>query len=256
MPLLTTARTHFDEDLARARALVRHAHPLPESVVRDDIMRAAWMMAVGATDAYFCDAYADLAARTLQARQLQPTFKISDRMLTLKVPAIAVISAAASDNWRWRMAARQMVEDETVLSLDKIKKLFNQFCRRHHKPFSTVNIDAWIVHREAKNRLFGVSPSAYRGLTGTAKSTRRDLSTEQFAARFDLIFQRRHDCIHNCDRPKVALTVVNLNSTYIGKVIFDVNFLVSRFAEAITTEFPSWLRSLAASPTTCARVLQ
>lgn len=83
-PLLTTARTHFDEDLARARALVRHAHPLPASVVRDDIMRAAWMMAVGATDAYFCDAYADLAARTLQARQLQPTFKISDRMLTLK----------------------------------------------------------------------------------------------------------------------------------------------------------------------------
>lgn len=154
------------------------------------------------------------------------------------------------------MAARQMVEDETVLSLDKIKKLFNQFCRRNHKPFSTVNIDAWIVHREAKNRLFGVSPSTYRGLTGTAKSKRRDLSTKHFAARFDLIFQRRHDCIHNCDRPKVALTATNLNSNYIGKVIYDVDFLVSRFAEAVTTEFPRWLRSLAASPTTCARVLQ
>ena len=93
MPILRTARSHFDDDLARARALLCHAHPLPASVVRDDIMRAAWMMAVGAADAYFCDAYADLAARTLQTRQLQPSFQISDRMLKLKPSDVAVAVA-------------------------------------------------------------------------------------------------------------------------------------------------------------------
>ena len=62
------------------------------------------MMAVGASDAYFCDAYADLIARTLQAKQLQPTVTIPDRLSKLKVPVIAVIRQAEG-GWRWRMAA-------------------------------------------------------------------------------------------------------------------------------------------------------
>lgn len=136
---------HFDQDVTHARVLVNHAHGLPQSTLRDDIFRASWMMAVGASDAFFCDAYADLITRTLQARQIQQTFQITDRMLNLRVPAIAVIRTAATDNWRWRMAVREIIEDETVLSITKIKNLLNQFFRDNQKPFSNDNFDKWIL---------------------------------------------------------------------------------------------------------------
>jgi len=256
MPILSTAKAHFDEDIARARALADHADGQPSSTLRDDIFRAAWMMAVGASDAFFCDAYADLIARTLQARQIQSSFRISDRMPNLRVPAFAVIRTAATENWRWRMAARQIIEDENVLSIMKIKKLLNQFFRDDCKPFSNTNFDQWIVHRDARNRLFGITPTKYRALNSTTKNTQRKASFEQFQRRFEIIFQRRHDCIHNCDRPKIALDTSNLNKSAIAKVIFDIVFLVARVEEAVIAEFPHWLNELGATGATRARVLK
>jgi hypothetical protein len=256
MPILRTARVHFDEDTARARSLVAHAHLQPATTLRDDIFRAAWMMAVGASDAFFCDAYADLVTRTLQARQIQASFKITDRMLNLRVPAIAVIGTAATENWRWRMAARQIIEDETVLSITKIKSLLNQFFRDDHKPFSADNFDDWIVRKDARNRLFGITPTNYRALSGNAKNIQRKASIKHFEARFEVIFQRRHDCIHNCDRPRIALDTRNLNQSTIEKVISDIVFLISRVQDAITDEFPNWLTDLGATGATRGRVLQ
>ena len=68
----TTALNHFNQDVARTRAIVAHADPLPrtnptEQMVRSDLLRSAWMFAVGAFDAYFCDAYTDAVAATLAA---------------------------------------------------------------------------------------------------------------------------------------------------------------------------------------------
>ena len=61
-----TALQHFQEDIARARAIVAHAEPLPrttsaEQLLRSDLLRSAWMFAVGALDAYYCDAYTDVS---------------------------------------------------------------------------------------------------------------------------------------------------------------------------------------------------
>lgn len=61
-----TALQHFQEDIGRARAIVSHADPLPrgtpaEQLLRADLLRSAWMFAVGALDAFFCDAYPDLS---------------------------------------------------------------------------------------------------------------------------------------------------------------------------------------------------
>jgi hypothetical protein len=66
----STALDHFGEDSARARAIVSHAAPLPtgttaEQLLRSDLLRSAWMFAVGALDAYFCDAYTDIVAATI-----------------------------------------------------------------------------------------------------------------------------------------------------------------------------------------------
>src|SRR5437762_13205042 len=122
--LLDTALLHFNEDIARAAALHAHALPMAAGRVRDDILRSAWMMAVGACDAYFSDAYADLVSRTLQAKVLHPAMAIPDKMNNLKIPVVAVLRETRTyGGWRWRMAARELIEDENVLSLTKIKGL-------------------------------------------------------------------------------------------------------------------------------------
>lgn len=214
------------------------------------------MVAIGAVDAYFCDAYADLCARALQAKQIQDAVRVTDRVLNLQIPAIAAIRPSPSENWRWRMAARGMIEKQSVLSLDEVRKLFNGFCRDAHKVFCNAHFDSWIVHRDAKQRLFGVSATAYRRLTGTNRNTQREQSWRQFESRFDSIFQRRHDCIHNCDRPKVAVNTQGLSHDQVAKVIDDVTFLVQRFEDVMVGEFEQWLVSLGASAVTRARVLQ
>jgi hypothetical protein len=84
------------------------------------------MMAVGASDAYFCDAYGDLLARALRAKSIQPGVQIPDRLNNLKVPVITVLSGT-HEGWRWRMAARELIEKENVLALKKIRELFNHF---------------------------------------------------------------------------------------------------------------------------------
>ena len=68
-----TALQHFQEDIARAKALVAHADTLPrthaaELLLRSDCLRSAWMFAVGALDAYFCDAYTDVVAATASSK--------------------------------------------------------------------------------------------------------------------------------------------------------------------------------------------
>jgi hypothetical protein len=77
----TTAITHFREDVARARAIVLHADPLaattPEQhLLRSDLLRSAWMFAVGALDAYFCDAYTDIVAATIISKSRHPAMAL------------------------------------------------------------------------------------------------------------------------------------------------------------------------------------
>ncbi|ALS66587.1 MULTISPECIES: hypothetical protein [Pandoraea] len=248
--MLATAKQHFDEDMQRAADLLIHAATLPASRLRDDILRGVWMMAVGACDAYFSDAYADLIARTLRAKDLQPAVNLPDRLNNLKVPAIAVIRDAGG--WRWRMAARELIEDENVLSLNKIKQLFNHFFRKTHKILTQTTIESWILHTQAKTRLFGITKTAYRALNATDKAKARGDALDQFENCFEEIFQRRHDCIHNCDRPKIALQPIT--DSVAGKRVQDITFLVERCHDAFLAEFPEYLRMLGFSGVTRNRV--
>jgi hypothetical protein len=203
------------------------------------------MMGVGASDAYFCDAYADLLARTLQAKQLQPTVALPDRMLNLKVPVISVVRGAATDNWRWRMAARSLIEDQSVLSLESIRNLFNQFCRSQQKLFGEHSFDTWILHPHSKRRLFGIGATQYRRLAGQARHVARKAAVERFEERFEAIFQRRHDCIHNCDRPRIAINDRHVVSeAYVAKVLHDIAFLVARCHDSLVAEFPEFVQGL------------
>jgi hypothetical protein len=88
--MLETAKQHFDEDIQRASRLLDHAGTLAAGLLHG-VLRSVWMMTVGACDAYFCDAYADLIARTLRAKDVQPAVQLPDRLNNLRVPVIAVI---------------------------------------------------------------------------------------------------------------------------------------------------------------------
>jgi hypothetical protein len=251
---LQTPKRHFDEDLARARELLAHARSLAPGVLQDDVLRAAWMMAVGASDAYFSDAYGDLLARTLRAKQLEPAVAIPDRLNNLKVPVIAILRDANS-GWRWRMAARELIEEENVLSLEKVKKLFNHFFRDGHKILNTDTIANFITHRDAKSRTFGITGTRYRRLTTSADQNRaKKAAVGHMQDHFEEIFQRRHDCIHNCDRPKIALQ--GISPEHAGKAIEDIHFLVARCNEAFLAEFPVYLTTLGFGAVTRNRVLQ
>ena len=185
--ILGTAKTHFDEDTQRAKQLVEHANGLSAGCVKDDTTRSAWMLVIGASDAYFCDANADLIARTLRAKDKEPAIELPERLGNLQVPVTAVIRKAGS--WRWRMAARGLIERESVLSLSEIKSRFNLFFPEPRKLMNESTIEPWILHMDSNQRLWGISKKAYRALgNNQVKSNARKAALKTFEGRMTSIF--------------------------------------------------------------------
>ncbi len=253
----TTALQHFREDLARARAIVGHAGLLPtgtsaEQMLRSDLLRSGWMFAVGALDAYFCDAYTDLVAATVISKSRQPNIVLPDFFYEIRFPVRAILESYDNNqNWRWRMAARKMMERENVIRLKTIQDLFNKFFRRQQKFFREV-LSRWINDPAAKKRLFGVTATGFALLAPQAQGIALDNAWDQMQERFANIFQRRHDCIHNCDRPKIAPQLLNRAGTVV-KVIEDVEFLVERCDTHINSEFREFLLGVGCSNATIAQ---
>lgn len=235
--ILGTAKAHFDADILRARNILTHAAGLNALLLKGDLLRSAWMVAVGASDAFFCDAYADLITRTLRAKERQPNGNLQDRLNNLKVPVIAILNT--TNGWRWRMAAREMIEQESVLSIKQVKDVLNVFCRERHKLLTSETIEPWILHPDMKQRHFGISRHAYQHIPTRQKSTAKKSALECFDQRMQEIFQRRHDCIHNCDRPKTAIQNISLDAT--KKALDDVAFLVNRCTAHMSAEYVNYL---------------
>ena len=255
----TTALLHFNEDMARARAILAHAaslrHAIPsEELLRSDLLRSSWMFAVGALDAYFCDACTDVVASTIIAKSRQGTITLPEFFYEIRFPIRAILEEYDErENWRWRMAAREMMERENVLSLQTIQKLFNKFFAKGSRLFLDL-LEAWICHPDAKVRLFGITTGAYSALaTARDKDIARRNSLDQFENRFADIFQRRHDCIHNCDRPRRKPQRLN-DPNHVLRVIQDVEFLVHRCDEQIRVGFKQFLVECGATGATVASV--
>jgi len=250
-----TALRHFREDISRARSILAHADTLPavaaaERLLRSDLLRTAWMFAVGALDAYFCDAYTDIVAATVSSKTRQATVCLPEFVHDIKFPIRAILDDYDKTNWRWRMAARKMMERETVLSLATIQSLFNKFFREDQRFFSGL-LDGWLRHPDAKKRLFGVTVTAYSAMLPKDQDAARRVAKQKLESRFRDIFQRRHDCIHNCDRPRVSPQPLSTMGTVL-KVIEDITFLVSRCDEHINTEFRFFLSDIGCTAVTVA----
>ena len=252
----STALQHFDEDISRARALIRLAVAMPqgnaaEQLVRGDVLRSAWMFSIGALDAYFCDAYTDILAHTIISKNRHavlnpPGFVLPDFFLRVQFPLRAILEPYdVNTNWRWRMAAREVMTYENVLSLEAVQKLFNQFFRKDHKFFYSL-LPSWIAHPHATRRLFGITAAAFGLLAGENRTTALQQARDQLTDRFQAIIQRRHDCIHNCDRPRTAPQPLS-SAMAVSRVADDVEFLVRRFDEHCNVEFREFLLGLGCS---------
>ncbi|MFM2386940.1 MAG: hypothetical protein RL660_1697 [Bacteroidota bacterium] len=250
--ILQTAINHFNEDIQRAKDLNSYAAGLAEGTIRNDILRTAWMMAVGSLDAYFCDAYGDLVARTFRAKRSEPGIQLPSKMKSIMVPIPVVLDNDLTSGWLWRMIARDLIEKDNVLSVKKIKELFNVFFRDTHKLFTAngVPLDRWITRQQSMHRLFGFNRTAYRQATGQARVALRKAAIEHMEVRLSVIFQRRHDCIHNCDRPLIAVNNRNITPPYVRNVIEDVEYIIIRCQEDVLTEFPKFLTALGFSAVT------
>lgn len=249
----TTALSHFRQDLARGRGVVAHANGLSaNSLVRDDLLRLGWMYAVGALDAYFCDAYTDIVAATIIAKSRHAGLVLPEFFQDIRFPIRAILEPYTNNvNWRWRMAARQMMERETVLSLSIVQSLFNKFLRTGHKFFREV-LPNWIVHPGANRWLFGVSAVRFQTMVGGERHAALSDAQSRFESRFRDIFQRRHDCIHNCDRPRIRPQPIG--GAEVERVIDDVEFLVIRCDEHLDIEFRVFLLTAGCPPAVIAQV--
>ena len=227
--------------------------------VRDDMLRSTWMMGVGALDAYFSDAYAALLASTLIALKRQSNHRVTHAPIELPGPiadtplpaSIHFKKYQARDNWRWRMAARGLIEKQNYLNVELICRVLNRFLRPSKKVFKGV-IDDWIVHPSANLTLFSVNRAGFTRADSAAKKAHRADSTRKLKARLDGILTRRHDCIHNCDRPKVALQSISVGTA--KRVLRDIEFFVHRCDEHLDQEFPLFLKDLGFSKTTIAHL--
>lgn len=198
------------------------------------------MFTVGALDAYFCDAYTDIVAAAVISKARHPPLALPDFFYEIKFPVRAILEPYTNNvNWRWRMAARKMMARENVLSLATIQTLFNKFFRKKHRFFRDL-LAAWVVHPDARRRVFGITAVRFGGLTPSDQNTALDDALEKMEDRFRTVFQRRHDCIHNCDRPRVQPQPLGV-ATIVEHVIEDVDFLVRRCDEQITQQFRQFL---------------
>jgi len=251
----TIALQYFNDDIARAEAIRAHAHTLPSHTesqmsLRSDLLRSSWMFAIGALDAYFCDAYTDVVAAAIISKNRKTNITLPEWFYDIKFPIRAILEDYKNENWRWRMAAQKMMERENVLSLSTIQNLFNKFFRKDHRFFGNV-LDGWIQHVDAKKRLFGVTAPIYIAMTEQRKDQARKVAMDWLEVRFSELFQRRHDCIHNCDRPRRKPQPLAA-SEIVLKVIEDVEFLVNRCEEHITAEFKQFLQGIGCTPATIA----
>lgn len=194
----TTPLRHFDDDFGRAWAI--HAAALTaDEPLRSDLCRSAIAFGVGAVDAYLCDAFVDSLA-TAMKRSRQEGKALPDAYAKLELPIGPLLATYKErQNWGLRMAARAMMDRDNVLQITRVKGLFN--------PILPANQQLWKGPARAyialdRKRLTGTRLAPYRAKSSTEQRVVEKAVSGHLRKRIGGIIQRRHDIVHNCDRPK------------------------------------------------------
>lgn len=204
----STFRKHFEDDIARAESLLALAADSSPAMRTEELQRdvrlSAVAMAVGAMDAYFCDAYVDCLAARLTSYKVSGR-ELPDSYANRKLPTAALLRPGQEfrPNWALRMAARDVMERENVLDMDNAKGLFN--------PVLPKGMTLWADVMEPViklnwKRLTGSTWADYSSLeSDKARAGARSEAAKKMKERLKSTIQYRHDWIHNCGRPKQAV---------------------------------------------------
>jgi hypothetical protein len=236
----TTAILHFREDINRARGICSLASALVTSKVdkllRDDLLRCAWMFGVGAFDAYFCDAFGYCIQHSVAAKRKCPAMVFPSTLVTITNKA----PNPTGNSHDLRIFARGIMESQSVLSIKKVNCYFSQFAPPDGF-FHDLNVDRMIVDPRSTDRLWGTGFRNYLALPNDnpAKVAGRSVCAENFKLRMQPLLQRRNDCIHNCDRPKLSLQ--RIQKREVEDALHDIDFFVSEFDQWINDAFISFL---------------
>jgi hypothetical protein len=198
-----TARRHFDDDITRAWAMHDLARETVEqdTPLADDVGRVSVAFGVGALDAYLCDAFVDTLARCLKScRRNAHQPPAGYALLELPIGPLMADYPTRS-NWGLRMAARALMEKDNLLQLGRLKDLFNPALPQGQKLWVDLAPSFADLNRK---RLSGFRKDEYAGLSGQEKSRGPNRVSAHVLRRMGEIVQRRHDIVHNCDRPKSA----------------------------------------------------
>jgi hypothetical protein len=199
----STPRKHFDDDINRAWAMHDLARATAnEDIPRsDDIGRVSVAFGVGAMDAYFCDAFVDTLTRCLRSCR-QNSHGPPGGYGKLELPIGPLMNDYPTrSNWGLRMATRALMERDNLLQLSRLRDLFNPALPSSHKLWVDLAPDFVGLNRK---RLTGIRKADYVALTGKAKGEGPKKVSASVLGRMGEIVQRRHDIVHNCDRPKTA----------------------------------------------------
>lgn len=218
----TTARKHFDDDIGRAWAVHGLASGIEDRELAADIARSSVALAVGALDAYLCDAFVDSLARTLKTcrQQSRPVPSAYGKLMMPVGPLLGEYEHR--ENWGLRMSARALMEKDNLLQVGRLKELFNPALQPGHKLWENVVRD--FIHL-GRRRLTGIDAAGYAALSGVKRQKAGKVAASSVLRRIGEIVQRRHDIVHNCDRPKSAKQKLTLAAA--KKMLSDIQAFVT-----------------------------
>jgi hypothetical protein len=219
-----TARKHFDQDMIRAEALrlLAELETPGDAAKGADLARSSVVFAVGALDAYLCDAFVDVLSLTMKScRKDKKALPSGYAKVLLPAGPLFHSKYTQRHNWALRMAARKMMEKDNLLQLSRLEDLFNPALAKGHKLWLEM-IDSYIALK--RPRLTWHVPSDLAVLKGTALDKAKKKAKTTLIQRVGSIIQRRHDIAHNCDRPKVAYQ--SMTPAIAKKMLGDVEAFV------------------------------
>jgi hypothetical protein len=199
----STPRKHFDDDIQRAWAMhdLARVTVTANTPLADDIGRVSVAFGVGAMDAYLCDAFVDTLARCLRSCR-QNGHSPPSGYAKLELPIGPLMTGyAARANWGLRMATRAQMEKDNLLRISRLRELFNPALPSGQKLWADLARNFVDLNRK---RLAGYRKNEYAALTGEEKAEGPKAVSANVMKRMGEIVQRRHDVVHNCDRPKTA----------------------------------------------------
>ncbi|MCL1524578.1 hypothetical protein [Xanthomonas nasturtii] len=232
----TTARSHFDQDISRAidihtQAAAMGAAPAAP-VLKNDLLLSSVAMSVGAMDAYLCDAFVDCLTAALRSyRKGTWTGVFPSGYAKQNLPAgILLTKKASRPDWAIRMAARNLMGRQNILSISLVDDLFNPILPPAQKLWLSY-IPILIAHNRV--RLTKHTSTTIAGLAGKPLEAAKKQATSALKKRIGSIVQDRHDWIHNCARPKSAIKQTNTNAAL--RAIDDIKLFVTTIDDHVET---------------------